>query len=109
MKYIRTKDGKIWSFSNPNNNFLYEGGDKKNGKWLHEIGEIVKEADNIEKLFDCYVDYYEEDDGHLISNDKPIRRFGHEIYGAIWIKGEDGEPIMKSKAKMNNKGEWELL
>lgn len=59
MKYFRTKDGKIWSFSNQNNNFLYEGSDTKNGKWLHEIGEVVKEADTIEGLImpDDLVEY----------------------------------------------------
>lgn len=31
------------------------------------------------------------------------------IYGAIWTKGEHGEPILKSVAKMNEKGDLELL
>lgn len=31
------------------------------------------------------------------------------IYGAIWIKGENGEPILKSVAKMNEEGNLELL
>lgn len=104
MKYIRTKDGKIWSFSNPSNNFLYEGSSTKNGKWLHEIGEVFKEADTIEELCDCFVDYCEEDDSHLVSTEKPIRRRNHEIYGAIWT--EHGLIFV---AKMNKKGKLELL
>ena len=104
MKYIRTKDGKIWSFSNSNNNFLYEGSDKKNGKWWHEIGEVVKEADDLAELFECYVDYCELYNVDRMSIEKPIRRRGHEIFGVIWT---DKEPIYV--AKMNEKGEFELL
>lgn len=33
----------------------------------------------------------------------------YAIYGAIWTTGEHGEPILKSVAKMNEKGELELL
>lgn len=105
MKYIRTKDGKIWSFSNPNNNFLYEGRNKKNGKWVHEIGEVVKEADAIEELFDCYVDFCEAYNYDLMCPKKPIRRKNHEIYGAVWINNND----LMYVAKMNEEGEFELL
>lgn len=104
MKYIRTKDGKIWSFSNPNDNFLYEGRNKKNGKLIHEIGEIVKEADTIEELFDCYADYCEAYNYDILCPKKPIRRKNHEIYGAVRI-GDNFKYI----AKMNEKGEFELL
>lgn len=120
MKYIRTKDGKIWSFSNPNNIFLYEGSDKKNGKWLHEIGEVSKEADTIEELCDEFVFVDESGkkdlvDGNykaklqecgtssvvrvLMKQDRP-----KELYGAIWTdKG------LIYVAKMNGKWELELL
>ena len=30
-------------------------------------------------------------------------------YGAIWVNGTEGEPILKSVAKMNDDGELELL
>lgn len=32
-----------------------------------------------------------------------------EIYGAILVKGDYGEPILASIAKMNKEGELELL
>lgn len=52
MKYMQTVDEKIWSFSNSNNLFLYELNDKekKYGKWIHEIGTVVREADTLEEL-----------------------------------------------------------
>lgn len=105
MKYIKTKDGKIWSFSNPNNNLLYEGRKKKNGKRLNEIGEVVKEADDIEELFDCYIDYCEAYNVDIMHIKKPIRRKNHEIYGAVWIADND----LMYVAKMNDEGEFELL
>lgn len=65
MRYIRTEDGKIWSFSNSNNGFLYEGSSTKNGKWVHEIGEIFKEADEIEDLCDGFVLVDRDDEGPI--------------------------------------------
>ena len=104
MKYIRTKDGKIWSFSNPNNNFLYEGSDTKNGKWLHEIGEVFIEADTIEELCDECGDEKQIDDGDKWERAKRLALKGHYCYGAIWTdKG------LIYVAKMNEKGEWELV
>lgn len=62
------------------------------------------EADTIEELCDCFVDYDKEDGGYLVTPDKPVRRYGHEIYGAIWTsKG------LIYVAKTNEKGEFELL
>lgn len=112
MRYIRTKDGKIWSFSKPYGNFVYEGGDKKNGKWWFEIGEPVKKADTIEELCDCYV-VYEKSGGfvgeHHTYNDLELAKYGANehvsiVYGAIWTdKG------LIYVAKMNEKEEFELL
>ena len=123
MRYIRTKDGKIWSFSNPNNNFLYEGRSKKNGKWVHEIGEVVKEADTIEELCDCFVKFRHE----VYNIDRITIRFKYEfvgiykrfskarkglryrdfsdiLYGAVWTdKG------LIYVAKFNKEGEFDLL
>lgn len=99
---------------------------------------IIKEADNIEDLFDEYV---LEDKDHtyqsLLVNANPYdkvndklpfsQRFtedvknkwlsycstylqrGYRIYGAIVIRGAHGEPILQPVAVMNDKGEWELL
>lgn len=32
-----------------------------------------------------------------------------KVYGAIWVEGERGEPILKPVTKMNEKGELKLL
>lgn len=52
MKYMQTADGKIWGFLNSNNNFLYELSDTemKHGKWIHEIGTVIREANTLEEL-----------------------------------------------------------
>lgn len=101
MRYIRTKDGKIWSFSNSNNGFLYEGSSTKNGKWIHEIGEIFKEADKIEDLCDRFVLIDRDDEGPIEQEliGKRYRAMLYELrfrisigadprkmdlYGAIW-------------------------
>lgn len=117
MNYIRTKDGKIWSFSNPNNSFLYEGSDTKNGKWVHEIGEVVKEADDLKDLCDFFV-VYETGGGFIgeyrIYRDFELAKYSMDdkesvLYGAILVLGTHGEPILKPAAKMNEKGELKLL
>ena len=118
MKYIKTKDGKIWSFSKPYGNFVYEVGNEKNAKWWFEIGEVVKQADKIEDLCDAVVriknnrlplcfnlpinatSKWIDDYLKIMMKDKNII----EIYGAIWTdKG------LVYVAKMNDKGEFELL
>lgn len=71
---------------------------------LCNVNDIVEEADTIEELCDCFVDYCEEDDSYFVSNDKPVRRNKYEIYGAIWTdKG------LIYVAKMNEKGSLCLL
>lgn len=64
---------------------------------------IVKQSDDIEELFNCFVDHDCEYDTFLVTNDSMCRH-NHEIYGAIWTKWG-----LKYVAKMNDKGEWELL
>ena len=109
-KYIKTKDG-LWLFGGTHHN-----GDVIIGK-KHEIDfgycfdkrDIIKQADTIEKLCDCFVfvspnltypqlvipmnfDYVKKEFEPVI------------IYGAIWTdKG------LIYVAKMNEKGEFELL
>lgn len=107
-RYIRTKDR------------LYElGGETRYGvdllvrtkgcwSYLSKKEPILKEGDAIEKLFDTKVKVF--DDGSRIICPDISTKTGHYIlYGAIWTKGDKGEPILKSVAKMNEKGEFELL
>lgn len=95
---------------------------------------IVKQADAIEELFDEYV---LESKDHtyqslLVKSDRSDKRSfaesftedvkdgwrsycstylqsGYEIYGAVVVRGEHDEPILKPAAKMKEEGEWELL
>ena len=111
MRYIRTKYNTIADVSHLGIEGLlkdrlgeYEefSAATKNG-WLAYLyaDDIAKEADTIEELCDCFVDYCEEDDSHFVST---AIQGKHEIYGAIWTdKG------LIYVAKMNGKGEFELL
>ena len=92
MKYIRTKDGCIL----------------EKDKVLHNISKAfgvkdVKEADTIEELCDEYV-VEDRDDFAVFHNLKLAKQTKGVVYGAIWTdKG------LIYVAKMNDKGELELL
>ena len=70
----------------------------------HFQDHIVRTADTVEELCDEYVRVNKDIHEYLASEDKPTRYKGSEIYGAIWTdKG------LIYVAKMNDKGELELL
>ena len=120
MKYIRTKDGIIES---KRVKFLDNGQvELTDGKhsWRLDCFPIIKQADTIEELCDEFVikvdneylhaKYYHIDRTFYIYNtDEEIGlveclRFNYIVYGAIWTdKG------LIYVAKMNDKGELELL
>lgn len=108
MKYIRTKDGRIGKVTHEDNkNYRAKFGRKYP---LISKEDVIKVADTIEELCDRFV---------LITN-RAHYGFGHfrnikrvvlgkeekfiACYGAIWT--DDG---LKYVAKMNDKGELELL
>ena len=116
MKYIRTKDGKI--FENYDNLQIIDNTlcSMQNGRVWLVLGEVLNRADTIEELCDCFVKIKRK------GNCKPyILKFDHKdlpklkeqaikypnspVYGAIHI--EDKGLIYV--AKMNEKGELELL
>ena len=113
MKYIRTKDN-IYELTNEKisvGSVVYYYVKGKHTPISSK--DIIKQADNIEEL--C-------DEGICISKDglkpkpyilsKILNSYFEDfsaIYGCIWIEGEKGEPILKSVAKINSKGELELL
>ena len=114
MKYIRTKDGifEVTDSYKVGAGFIkYE---VKNALCIADF-EIIKQADTIEELCDAFIVKFR----NLIINiyydfeyeiPKEYKNDSNNIiYGAIWIKGEHGEPILKSVAKMNDKGELKLL
>lgn len=126
MKYIRTRDairlstGKertliIGWFKVKQVGFVDKGG-KEN--WVNPNASYFKTSDNIEELFDCFV--ISEGERNCVIGDMWVRTIEdmwvrelcvetRAFYGAIWIKDKDGNPILKSVAEMNDKGEWELI
>lgn len=119
MKYIRTKYG------------IYEDAGTDAGGWRcvrykdfkialsQDDDKTVKEADTIEELCDAFI-LLNEDNGRrkiCLPYEIGLRARIYEglgavhqkIYGAIWIVGEHNEPILKSVAEMNEKGEMVLL
>ena len=107
MKYIRTKNNIIF-------NFL----DNAPLSWQTLGVEPIKEADDIEELFDRYVVrrrvmdepcHYIYLSKEQMKADISLRNSAYEIYGAIWITGDNDEPILKSVAKMNENKVFELL
>ena len=111
MKYIRTKDDKIF--------LIHEDLDNKD-LWYFESKEktiviscnpsdLGKVADTIEELCDLFIGIYKDEEeiedkeiGHcfdFFQNEKSFK----EIYGAIWTKKG-----LIYVAKMNDKGELEL-
>ena len=127
MKYIRTKDG-IYNFEEENNGLpkmpeRYGTSGNCSGFPYVKINkneDVIKQSDNIEDLCDDFVLYDEEAQQYVTLEKGFYHRFNIEckkalhlvnkyIYGAIWIVGDNKEPILKSVAKMNNEGELVLL
>ena len=101
---IENRDGKCYlhyaAFGTEENDIYGQ-----RGAWVEFLVSIdspfIKQADTIEELCDCFVDYCEEDDSHFVST---AIQGKHEIYGAIWT-----DRGLIYVAKMNGKGEIELL
>ena len=122
MKYIRTKDGRLYEVTaTPRTNPLIYGGTQFIQVYDEQecvrrdiyMSDVIKQANTIEELCDDYVvisegkhivvHYIEDTYEETLELDYSV--FGdHEIYGSIWIG-----PNLHSVAKMNEKGEWELL
>lgn len=107
MKYIRTKDG-IYKVKD---DFIVLKGQEL---YLpHFQDHIIAQADTIEELCDEFVVVYKNNEPYLTQHlsytemekyNAEINKNGGELYGAIWTdKG------LIYVAKMNDKGELELL
>ena len=79
------------------------------------LNEVLKQADAIEDLCDEFVWVNTNTNERKVmpkeADHKETAKYFSSIivYGAIWITGEHGEPILKSVAKFNDKGELCLL
>ena len=119
MRYIRTTDGRIsYLHREPNEKAAdYEMLTSTGFVTYCNKDEVVEVADNVEELCDEFVVVSSLCRSLLNENEQQdIKRFAksNNGYGAIWIKGEHGEPILKSVAKMkgflpNGEIDWELL
>lgn len=119
MKYIRTENGiyseeTLLKKARYNDGFAWwqkENLEKNKGHWVFDGDIIVKAvADTIEELCDVFI-YDFGKDKDLFKNDKLsikiLKANNNEkvkIYGAVWC-----EFGLKYVAKLNSKGELELL
>ena len=101
MKYIRTKDGikKVETIADVQTKVIYKN-------------NLVAQADTIEELCDEFVFVVSDKIHKLILGEhsykdcveEAIKHKNRTIYGAIWC-----EWGLKFVAKLNNKGEMELI
>lgn len=125
-KYVRTKkDGNLFEvLKSDEENVYVKAYDYDNDEWYTKNIKLcdVRQADTVEELCDEFVVLeYGIESGVLYSRSQYIiledaiasqtakHKCSYEIYGAIWTEGDKGEPILMSVAKMNEKGELELL
>ncbi len=118
MKYIVTKDGRVVDVSlmqecetdDDNGKRIFDGYEDRDGTY-YPVENIIKQADTIKKLCDAYV---------IVPKDKKFKPYIEatlsvfddlegvlrcsDIYLSVWINA-----LLKPVAKLNDKGEPELL
>lgn len=105
MKFVRTKSGRILTPIGYDSSIgdIYDGDETKND-------EVVDTSDNIEELCDEFVVCYNEKTicqfAKSVWNYDEIKYLGmgNDFYGAIWT-----DRGLIYVAKMNEKGEFELI
>lgn len=116
-KYIRTKDGKIYELQKTKSGEKYLVKTNELIPEWNEAREVIKQADTIEELCDEFIcENSLIDSSPIKENGRIIDRYSKLdnaimlakkdliVYGAIWTdKG------LIYRAKMNEKGELELL
>lgn len=114
MKYIRTKDGIYKVVKEQKNHFIISMENIEEDCYdvpCIKRNDIIKQADTIEELCDEFVIIDDLDNGintlwhtKVFSSQEVRKMSKNEIYGSIWTdKG------LIYVAKMNDKGELELL
>ena len=120
MKYIRTKDKKGKQYIVSDKDYIFQIRDNKVIFARGYEEELLGQADTIEELCDEFVLAYDEDNYPTLLEEFDLGKktflrkneyeFSHKlpnepiIYGAIWTKWG-----LKYVAKMNEKGELELI
>ena len=112
MKYVRTNDA-IYVF--------HDGADYM--QYANIKDTFVKEAKTIPELCDKFIIHENRIFGmticirtswnttkeYVARYNRELKGYIHSVYGAIWTTGANGEPILKSVAKLNKDGKFELL
>lgn len=118
-KYILTDDYEIYKVTEET---TYRYQCRLNKREIVSIPKqcVIKEECMIDELCDSFVCVSNEERNNFVNqynsframiNDdfyKKYRKY-YGFYGSIWIKGDSSEPILKPIAKINEKGELELL
>ena len=123
MKYIRTKDGRLFVVKN-SYNFYYEGFEGEHTYFETLKGhcfvddQVLKQADTIKELCDEYIlkrsdeskprvlnkdniDYYK----NFNKEGGPEHSYSIELFAAIWVRDINGNILLKPVARLNDKGE----
>ena len=114
MKYIRTKDNNIYKVAGEEE-LYWVVKDSDIYEKLVPRCNVVKQADTVEDLCDCFIVEYTNTEPTMFDNFYHLQRH-HDLYsrnyhhiagryGCIWVAGKG----LKYVAKMNNEGELELL
>ena len=111
MNYIRTKDG-LFKVLNENLGSVYSDYIQiVNDYALVKKEDIIKQSDLIEELCDEFIVIYKSGERinvdwsfvellTALTNTDKLKNV-KVIYGALWLIGEHGEPILKPFAKTN--------
>lgn len=105
MKYIRTKNG-IYESEKVSHDDKYVYKYEVRPIWCvnQDQEEIIKQADTIEELCDCFSYDIETTRDFAVARSWKLHNLEREIYGCV--KTDKGLIYV---AKMNDKGELELL
>lgn len=114
MKYIRTKDGRI--IPPISGDDVFDNAETQGGENVEKVSYAIvrlldmcfvkRQYDSMYKLGTlyecaCEIEVFKK----KLKSNNPITA----IYGLIMTFDETGAPTIKPVAKMNEKGEWELL
>lgn len=109
MNYILTKNNEIFKFVRMTKDLKILS---STGKTC-ELDDVVSYARKVKELFQAIIYIDDRGEFHTEPDLKPcVWEKSHRvvgIYGALYFKGDHGEPILRAVAKMGkNEDDWEL-